>query len=982
MPITRTSAMLAATLSLGLTLTGAPAVASPVTAAHAADVPGELVLPASPRTIPRATRILNAGDSGFLWVQEGDDRLLWTDYSTGAATALDQRLPYTVTYDMDSGYFREVPSFAPGWYGRGSDTVALYEGGDAPHVTLLDKTRTVGKVAIPAGQAYLGTFGRTVLTRTGGEDETQAAHLWRDGTETAVTGLPADATNITVEDGDARSIILKFKVPSEEGSEQGWGHWSLIGLNDGVAVALPDRLAEGQGWEVNGFRLGLHTVLRDRGGRYKFDVLDRDDLRGDYREIETGPFAYADEHGIVGSTFLAVDRVAPGDDKYRGQPLWAVPTDVDNPDETFLMDPSGNQIVQTPDGSALVAGAAAYVEEGDLDWGIYRITEGAGGHAERHRVTDVTPMPAQVYGLSLGSGILTTAENSNSYHPGDYYGNYRSTWLTTPATGTAPAVVRSSVDGHVRGDDGYCYQAQGCVAMFADGTGYHGRRAGSYYSHTMLYANGDAEWGPRVDTGEGSPELADLSGRYGVVNNLPYQRQSIVEFKPGAAGVVLEKREPVAAAVWGSTLWSAAPSGGAVVATQLPGNSVVETFRTTDGCVPTDLQAVGRWVYWVCKESWGSVHASGVYDRTDKRMVAAPAGDVLLGDGYLVQHETGAGLKLLDLTGGQAPRTLVADDELGPPFVWARMGWTVDRFSGGVAYADARQRVHIVPTGIPASALTVIDSTVSTQVAGWAGSWWLSKPAAAWQLTFRDQAGAVIRTLRGSSAQGILKATWDGKDSAGRPVADGTFTWALTAQPADGQGAALTVGGATRTVPAVMKSTKRPWLTGSFVVGGKITANPGTSTPAATAYSYRWSANGVLISGGNSASFVIPPALLGKRLAVMVIGTRPGYMPALTMTNESPTITKGAASQATARPAMTGTTRVGYTVRASVGTWSPKASSYGYEWRLNGTVIRGATGATLELTSSMRGKALTVTVLARQTGYNDGRSTSTAVTVR
>jgi hypothetical protein len=69
-------------------------------------------------------------------------------------------------------------------------------------------------------------------------------------------------------------------------------------------------------------------------------------------------------------------------------------------------------------------------------------------------------------------------------------------------------------------------------------------------------------------------------------------------------------------------------------------------------------------------------------------------------------------------------------------------------------------------------------------------------------------------------------------------------------------------------------------------------------------------------------------------------------------------------------------------VKVSAGTWSPKADSYRYEWRLGGKVVKGATKSSLKLTSSMRNKKLTVTVTTKKAGYADGKATSKAVTVR
>ncbi|WP_037900866.1 MULTISPECIES: hypothetical protein [Streptomyces] len=150
---TRTAAVLATALSLGLPLAAVPssAAAAPPSAA-AAD---EVVLPAAARAVPRATQILNAGTSGFLWAQEGDDRLLWTDYATGTTTALEKRLDVPVRYDIDSGYFHEAASFQPGYYGDGSDTVALYSEEDS-HVTLLQGAGTSGSTAVWDGDCSGG----------------------------------------------------------------------------------------------------------------------------------------------------------------------------------------------------------------------------------------------------------------------------------------------------------------------------------------------------------------------------------------------------------------------------------------------------------------------------------------------------------------------------------------------------------------------------------------------------------------------------------------------------------------------------------------------------------------------------------------------------------------------------------------------------------------------------------------------------------
>lgn len=807
-PAARTAAVLATALALSFPLAAVP---SSAVAAPRSPAAGESVLPAAPRAVPRATQILNAGTSGFLWAQEGDDRLLWTDYATGTTTALEQRLDVPVQYDIDDGYFQEAASFQPGYYGDGSDTVALYSEEDA-QVTLLKGAGDSGGstvVPVPEGHTYQGTFGGTVLTSTSGvSGNPDAYQLWRvqDGSgvgQMPVTGLPDGASNVVVEDGDARSVILRYRTGD---SEEGWGRWGIVDLATGAFSALPD--AE-DAWDVTGFRLGADSVLRLRSGRGKADLYDRADLSAAPRTVDTGALTYDASYGIIGDQLLGLERVAPGDNMYRGQPLWALTSDGTDTDLTKVMDPAAHGIVQAPDGSVLVAGAEKYVERGDLDWGVYRISRAADGSVTRSRLTAVQPMPAQINGLSLGSGILTTADNSTLYEPGTIIGAYRSTWLTTSGT---PSVVRTTVDGLVGGQDGDCTAGSTrCIPMFADGTGHHGRRDATESGLTMLRANGATTWGPTLDTGDDSPQLKDLSGRYAVVDGASSGDQYIGEFSGGAAGKVLQKRDRVAAAVWGDTLWSGAATGGKVTATRLPSGTAVESFTTRNGCTPSRLQAVGRWVYWACVDSSGTVEGSGVYDRTTRRTATAPAGRVLLGDGYLVERvggtQSGSGLKLIDLHNGlpssgdhtELPSRKLADwTDLGRDNLGVGTTWTVDRFGGGVAYADREQRVHLVPTGVPASALSAIDSTVTPGAASWSGTWWLSKPAASWKVVVRHKAsGTTVRTVSGSAARGLLTAAWDGKDSAGRLVTNGTYTWTLTASPADGQGAALSLSGTT-----------------------------------------------------------------------------------------------------------------------------------------------------------------------------------------
>ncbi|MCZ7459402.1 FG-GAP-like repeat-containing protein [Streptomyces sp. WMMC940] len=817
------------------------ATAAPLSAAVAGDV---TVLPPAQRFAPRATSILTAGETGYLLLQENDDRLLWIDYATGSATPLATRLPEKPRYDPETGYWdhlQRLPIGGGGYYGDGSDTVALYSASPAPHVTLQKGAGAVfADVRLPEGQSYVSTFGDTVLTRTGeaGGAPTGYHLLRHEGgtvTDTPVTGFPEGAVLQGVEDGDAKSVIIRYAVPGEPNQR-----WRIVDLAEAVAKPLPDRPDPDEPWVVDGFRLGGESVLRLRTGRSKADVLDRTAPDNVIRTVETGVVSYDATFATVGGSVLAVDRQNPGDNEYRGTTLWRIPDDDGDLEQVLQL--ADEQVAVAPDGSLLIAGATTAPARGDVDWAVHRILPKADGSLETRRLATVEPMPAHVYGLSLGSGILTTADDSTLFEPFTNIGAYRSTWLNT--TGE-PQAVRTTVDGLVSGRDSDCAggsTAERCVTMWASGDGFHGRGNGTESGLTMLFENGRANWGPRLTTGFHSPEPTDLSGRFGVVRPASRGTQAVVEFRRPDSGAVLEKRTEVAAAVWGSILWSGGKDTGAVTSKTLPSGTAGESFTTLDKCVPNELQAVGRWVYWKCE------NASGVYDRQARRAVAAPLGSVLLGDGYFVHRGDGTGLTLYDLHAGlpasgaaaDVPhRTLVSAAALGGSVV-RRAGWTVDRFGGHVAYVGADERVRVVRTGVPASAITAIDSVVSAgtfdpTVAGarWAGSWWVSKPAAAWQLTVkRADTGAVVRTVSGSEGRGLIEAAWDGKDGAGKAVPGGTYRWTLTAQPSDGVGAPLVTSGDVDVVGALPPPAFRD-LAGADRVGDLV------SLSSAGAFAYR-----------------------------------------------------------------------------------------------------------------------------------------------
>jgi hypothetical protein len=76
-------------------------------------------------------------------------------------------------------------------------------------------------------------------------------------------------------------------------------------------------------------------------------------------------------------------------------------------------------------------------------------------------------------------------------------------------------------------------------------------------------------------------------------------------------------------------------------------------------------------------------------------------------------------------------------------------------------------------------------------------------------------------------------------------------------------------------------------------------------------------------------------------------------------------------------PTIVGTKKVGYTLTASVGSFSVKPTHYTYQWRRHGTAITHATNPTYKLTTADKGAAISVTVTGtRSGGFTSGSATS------
>lgn len=170
----------------------------------------------------------------------------------------------------------------------------------------------------------------------------------------------------------------------------------------------------------------------------------------------------------------------------------------------------------------------------------------------------------------------------------------------------------------------------------------------------------------------------------------------------------------------------------------------------------------------------------------------------------------------------------------------------------------------------------------------------------------------------------------------------------------------------------VFTTKPKPAIAGTVRVGTALTATVGTWAPTAT-FTYAWKVAGKTVS--TSKTFTPAVAQRGQKLTLTVTAARAGFT-SIAQTTASATIGYGAFATAPA-PKVSGTTKVGSTLKATAGTWSPTAT-LSYQWLRNDAAIKGATKTSYKLTASDWKKKVTVKVTAKRTGYSTTTRTSVA----
>ncbi|MGW7427274.1 FG-GAP repeat domain-containing protein [Streptomyces sp. NPDC054813] len=479
-----------------------------------------------------------------------------------------------------------------------------------------------------------------------------------------------------------------------------------------------------------------------------------------------------------------------------------------------LLPASNGGVAAASDGGALAVGRTGAAAD---DWGVQRIQPGPGGEPT---VTQVKALPKPAYkiqGLSLDQGTLVVGDASDS--------DVRDAFArTVAASGTPTFGARTSVDGTTT-RLGTCAETDlGCSQLF----GMPGGRVASLQRGTegadgpdrITVAEPGQHWESEVPAGG---RITDASGTYLI--HTTSHRQAVYGIVGGSLTPVLT-RTPGPAALSGDTLWTPGATPGTVTAYDLTQRKTVETVATDAGCAPTELQALGRWLYWNCGDR------AGVYDRTAKKSVSVPADEAKLGDGYVVTHDKAAGKLVSTTVADGTPVSRVIGDLPDTGVSQRDVRWTVDESGANAAYVDAREQVHLEPSGVaqqplrtlgPVYRATTLEARQTDPAVYAVTRVPLSKPAAGWTLTVRDKVtGKVVDTATGGPARGVLNVGWDGVAGT-KLLPSGPYDWTLSVTPADGTGAPLSLQGSVRLLHG--RVVHRDYVGGGDGMGDLLTLN-------------------------------------------------------------------------------------------------------------------------------------------------------------
>ncbi|BBC35069.1 uncharacterized protein SGFS_063630 [Streptomyces graminofaciens] len=703
-------------------------------------------------TTPRTDRPYVAGDSGFLHRQTGRAGMLWTDYATGRTVTVEKADGSVYTPSSNCYYIDSECRTA--WYGSDSDLIALPSSSvTSSSVSLWDPATATTRSLSWAGSTTHGYYralaGDTVVTTYSLIDKVDGE--WRPR---KVTGDPTAVGSTDVLAADSSGVLWSVDT----------GTIGYIDVDSAVNTDVFADATYASHYVMSEDRIGWYQA-----GTAELHLKSRTDLAA-AEQVVTLP---AHPGALDGDPVLVGDwLLLPLSSSSLGSKLLAV--DVNDPSvQQTLLASAGEYTLAAGDKSALVTGGTDAT-----DWWVQRVSQAEDGTLKPAKVRQAPAVENAKTGIALSRGSLRVAEDD----PNATADTTSVRTLTTDGSATLTA-SEATASGSIHA--ALCpYEGTTCSALWGNVDA----------EDVYLDANGGTDEGEGIgddrlkeigghylDFGGQGGRIVDVSDDYAVFNSGgTTPAQYVGEFGQGQK----LKRSVRAAALNGSTLWSATTTAGTLTSYSIPLAKTLGTVTVPGlACVPSELQAAGRWVYWAC-----GTDSAGVYDTEAGTSTAVTPGDVLLGDGFTVRHDHGAGTLVLTEAATGTTRTIASDLADKGLTADRRYRWTVDEYTGLVAWFDDYERTHVTTTGIAPSAVTAFETSAGSYVdpgMPFEGDWVLSRPVTSWSLTFTSvQSGAngkATRTLTGGATPDRVTTTWNGKTASGGYFPNGHFTWTLRA---------------------------------------------------------------------------------------------------------------------------------------------------------------------------------------------------------
>lgn len=174
-----------------------------------------------------------------------------------------------------------------------------------------------------------------------------------------------------------------------------------------------------------------------------------------------------------------------------------------------------------------------------------------------------------------------------------------------------------------------------------------------------------------------------------------------------------------------------------------------------------------------------------------------------------------------------------------------------------------------------------------------------------------------------------------------------------------------------------IKPSNKLKISGTARYGSTISAS--VKLPSGSKASYQWYKNNKKVKGATKKSYKLAAKDIGAKYQVRLGVTKSGYNK-LNLSSNTVKISKASLTVKSA-PKISGTKQVGKTLKASTGSFSPKPTSYSYQWLRNSKSIKNATKSSYKLTGSDAGTKISVKVTAKKKNYSNRSSTSAKASI-